>query len=205
MYEDLTERELNILFFVKKHIETKGYPPTFREICEGLSIRSTSTVHASIEKLEEKLYIKRDPTKPRAIEILDQGDDLLFAKKKTVDIPVLGRVTAGLPILAVENIDDTIPLAVDFVKDKELFFLRVSGESMIKAGIFDGDYVLIERRTSARNGEHVLALIDDEATLKTFYKEDQYFRLQPENDFMDPIIVEDLEILGVVVALFRYM
>lgn len=205
MYDDLNQREMEILIFIKRFYETKGYPPTVREICTGTNIKSTSTVHSNMEKLELKNYIRRDPTKPRAIEFLDQENDVLLNKKKTADIPILGRVTAGLPILAVENIEDTIPLSVDFIRDRDLFFLKVMGESMINVGIFDGDHVLIERTTAARNGEIVLALIDEEATIKTFYKEEGRYRLQPENDFMNPIYVDHLEILGKVVGLYRVL
>lgn len=203
MYEDLNQRETEIMLFIKKATETKGYPPTVREICKQLNIKSTSTVHGSLEKLELKGYIRKDPTKPRAIEILDTDEDLLMTKKKTVDIPIVGRVTAGEPILAYQNIEDTYPIPVQFAEGKNLFILKVSGESMINCGILDNDFVIIEKRDQAENGEKVLALIEDEATIKTFYKEDNYFRLQPENDFMKPIIVNDLKILGVIVGLYR--
>lgn len=203
MFEDLSSRELDILFYIKKNIETEGYPPTVREICKGVNIKSTSTVHASLEKLELKNYIKRNPTKPRAIEILDQEDDILLAKKKTVDIPILGNVTAGMPVLAIENIKDTIPMSVDFVGDRDLFFLKVNGESMINIGILDGDYVLIEKRSYAENGQHVLVIIDNEATIKTYYKEKNRYRLQPENDSMEPIYTDHLNILGIIIGLYR--
>lgn len=205
MYEDLNQRETEIMLFIKKATETKGYPPTVREICKQLNIKSTSTVHGSLEKLELKGYIRKDPTKPRAIEILDTDEDLLMTKKKTVDIPIVGRVTAGEPILAYQNIEDTYPIPVRFAEGKNLFILKVSGESMINSGIIDGDFVIIEKTDYAMNGEKVLALIDDEATIKTFYKEDGYFRLQPENDFMEPIIVKELKILGKIVGLYRQM
>lgn len=205
MYEDLNQRETEIMLFIKKATETKGYPPTVREICKQLNIKSTSTVHGSLEKLELKGYIRKDPTKPRAIEILDTDEDLLMTKKKTVDIPIVGRVTAGEPILAYQNIEDTYPIPVQFAEGKNLFILKVSGESMINSGIIDGDFVIIEKTDYAMNGEKVLALIDDEATIKTFYKEDGYFRLQPENDFMEPIIVKELKILGKIVGLYRQM
>lgn len=205
MYDDLSQREIDVLFFIKKTLEQQGYPPTVREICDGCNIKSTSTVHGSLNKLADKNYIRRDPTKPRAIEILDQEENILLSKKKTVDIPILGKVTAGLPILAVENIEDTMPLPAEFSEDKDLFILRVSGESMINLGILDGDYVIIEKRNYASNGQHVLAMIEDEATIKTFYKEKNGFRLQPENDFMDPIYVKDVKILGIIVGLYRKM
>ena len=205
MYDDLSQREINVLLYIKKTLEQKGYPPTVREICYGAGIKSTSTVHASLNKLADKNYIRRDPTKPRAIEILDQEENILLSKKKTVDIPILGKVTAGVPILAVENIEDTMPLPADFSANKELFILRVTGDSMINLGILDGDYVIIEKRNFANNGQHVLAMIEDEATIKTFYKEKNGFRLQPENDFMDPIYVKNLDILGIIVGLYRKM
>lgn len=203
MYEDLNQRQVNILLFIKKILESKGYPPTVREICQGCSIKSTSTVHSSLEKLELLGYIRRDPTKPRAIEILDSSSDVFLQKKKTVDIPIVGTVTAGAPILAFENIEDTYPLPIDFAKDRDLFILKVRGESMINAGILDGDYVIIEKRSYANNGDMVLALLGDEATIKTFYKEEDRYRLQPENDTMSPIYTRELQILGLIVGLYR--
>ena len=205
MYEDLNQRELEILFFIKRFIESKSYPPTVREICTGCNIKSTSTVYYSLEKLESTNYIRKDASKTRALEIVPQDDDILMLKKKTVDVPIVGRVTAGAPILAVQNIEDTMPLPVDFVSNKELFILKVKGESMINVGIFDGDYVIIEKTNSARNGEKVLALIDDEATIKTFYKEKDRYRLQPENDTMEPFYFDKVDILGKIVGLYRKM
>ncbi|MBM7549385.1 transcriptional repressor LexA [Peptoniphilus gorbachii] len=205
MYEDLNQRELEILFFIKRFIESKSYPPTVREICSGCNIKSTSTVYYALEKLETTNYIRKDASKTRALEIVPQDDDILMLKKKTVDVPILGRVTAGAPILAVQNIEDTMPLPVDFVSNKELFILKVKGESMINAGICDGDYVIIEKANSARNGEKVLALIDEEATIKTFYKEKDRYRLQPENDNMDPFYFDKVDILGKIVGLYRKM
>ena len=203
MYEDLNQRELEILFFIKRFIESKSYPPTVREICSGCNIKSTSTVYYALEKLESTNYIKKDASKTRAIEIVPQDDDILMLKKKTVDVPIVGKVTAGAPILAVQNIEDTMPLPIEFATDKELFILKVSGESMINAGIFDGDYVIIEKCNSARNGEKVLALIDDEATIKTYYKEKNRFRLQPENDSMEPLYFDKIDILGKIFGLYR--
>ena len=205
MYEDLNQRELEILFFIKRFIESKSYPPTVREICTGCNIKSTSTVYYSLEKLESTNYIRKDASKTRALEIVPQDDDILMLKKKTVDVPIVGHVTAGAPILAVQNIEDTMPLPVDFVSNKELFILKVKGESMINAGICDGDYVIIEKTNSARNGEKVLALIDDEATIKTFYKEKDRYRLQPENDNMEPFYFDKVDILGKIVGLYRKM
>ena len=205
MYEDLEKREMEILFYIKRFIDSNGYPPSIREICNGCTIKSTSTVHSNLEKLELKNYIRRGATINRAIEVIRQDDDFLSAKKKTTDIPILGRVAAGLPILASENISDTVPMATDFVKDRNLFFLTVQGESMIDAGILDGDQVLIEPASSAEEGEIILALIEDEATIKTFYRdeENQRFRLQPENSTMEPIYVDDLKVLGRVIGLYR--
>lgn len=205
MYEDLEKREMEILFYIKRFIDSNGYPPSIREICNGCNIKSTSTVHSNLEKLELKNYIRRGATINRAIEIIRQDDDFLSAKKKTTDIPILGRVAAGLPILASENISDTVPMATDFVKDRNLFFLTVQGESMIEAGILDGDQVLIEPVSSAEEGEIILALIEDEATIKTFYRdeENQRFRLQPENSTMEPIYVDELKVLGRVIGLYR--
>lgn len=205
MYEDLNQRELEILFFIKRFIESKSYPPTVREICSGCNIKSSSTVYYALEKLETTNYIRKDASKTRALEIVPQDDDILMLKKKTVDVPILGRVTAGAPILAVQNIEDTMPLPVDFVSNKELFILKVKGESMINAGICDGDYVIIEKTNSARNGEKVLALIDEEATIKTFYKEKDRYRLQPENDNMEPFYFDKVDILGKIVGLYRKM
>lgn len=205
MYEDLEKREMEILFYIKRFIDSNGYPPSIREICNGCNIKSTSTVHSNLEKLELKNYIRRGATINRAIEVIRQDDDFLSAKKKTTDIPILGRVAAGLPILASENISDTVPMATEFVKDRNLFFLTVQGESMIDVGILDGDQVLIEPASSAEEGEIILALIEDEATIKTFYRdeENQRFRLQPENSTMEPIYVDDLKVLGRVIGLYR--
>lgn len=205
MYEDLEKREMEILFYIKRFIDSNGYPPSIREICNGCNIKSTSTVHSNLEKLELKNYIRRGATINRAIEVIRQDDDFLSAKKKTTDIPILGRVAAGLPILASENISDTVPMATDFVKDRNLFFLTVKGESMIDVGIMDGDQVLIEPTSTAREGEIILALIEDEATIKTFYRdeENQRFRLQPENSTMEPIYVDELKVLGRVIGLYR--
>lgn len=205
MYEDLEKREMEILFYIKRFIDSNGYPPSIREICNGCNIKSTSTVHSNLAKLELKNYIRRGATINRAIEVIRQDDDFLSAKKKTTDIPILGRVAAGLPILASENISDTVPMATDFVKDRNLFFLTVQGESMIDAGILDGDQVLIEPASSAEEGEIILALIEDEATIKTFYRdeENQRFRLQPENSTMEPIYVDELKVLGRVIGLYR--
>lgn len=202
MYEDLNNRQVQILDFIRKEIKQKGYPPAVREIGEAVGLSSSSTVHSHLHVLEEKGYIRRDPTKPRAIEVL-VGQDTTSVKKEMIDVPVIGRVTAGQPILAVENIEDTFPLPMDFVRNDNVFILRIKGESMIEAGILDEDYVLVRRQNTARNGEIVVALIDDEATVKRFFKEKDYFRLQPENQYMDPILVKDVAILGKVIGVFR--
>ncbi|WDV47834.1 transcriptional repressor LexA [Clostridiaceae bacterium M8S5] len=202
MYEDLSEKQLRILRFIQNELKTKGYPPAVREICKAVGLKSTSTVHGHLSRLEKKGYIKRDPTKPRAIEILDNVT-YIHSQKEIVEIPIVGKVTAGQPLLAVENIEDTFPLPVEYVGNDTTFILTVKGESMIDAGIMDGDQVIVNSQRHAVNGEIVVALIDDEATVKTFYKEDEFIRLQPENKTMEPIIVKDVYILGKVIGLFR--
>ena len=202
MYPDLSLRQTNILEFIKQEIRKKGYPPAVREIGEAVGLASSSTVHGHLQTLEDKGYIRRDPTKPRAIEILDSTSDILEAKK-VVHIPIVGRVTAGQPILAVENIEGTFPLPVDLVRQDNVFMLRVQGESMIGAGILDGDLIIVRKQSDARNGEIVVALIGDEATVKRFFKERTLIRLQPENPTMQPIYSQDVTILGKVVGVFR--
>lgn len=204
MYEDLTEKQLKILDFIKREILTKGYPPAVREICKAVDLKSTSTVHGHLSRLEKKGYIRRDPTKPRAIEILDKDSNIYnFSNKEIIEVPIVGKVTAGQPILAVENIEDTFPLPIDFVENSTAFMLKVTGDSMVNAGIFDGDYVLIKQQNVALNGDIVVALIDDEATIKRFYKEKNCIKLKPENDFMEPIIINDVKILGKVIGVYR--
>jgi repressor LexA len=194
------DKQSDIYNFLKTYTESKGYPPSVREICEAVSLRSTSTVHGHLKRLEKKGLIKRDPTKPRALEILE----LNSAKREMLNIPIVGKVTAGKPILATENIEDTFSVPLDFIKhDRELFVLKVTGESMINAGIHDGDLAIIEKADNALNGEIVVALMEEEATIKRFFKEKDYIRLQPENDTMDPIIVDSCSILGKLVGLFR--
>lgn len=200
--DDLSKKQFEVLNFIKKEINKKGYPPSVREICDAVHLKSTSTVHGHLERLEKKGYIRRDPTKPRAIEVLD-GSSSIVAKKEMVELPVVGKVTAGLPILADENIEDTFPVPIDFVGNSEAFMLIVKGDSMINAGIFDGDFVIVRRQTFAKNGDIVVALLNDEATVKTFYKEKDYFRLQPENPYLMPIITKELSILGKVIGVFR--
>ncbi|MGI6141849.1 MAG: transcriptional repressor LexA, partial [Caldicoprobacterales bacterium] len=182
---------------------TRGYPPSVREICDAVGLKSTSTVHGYLERLEKKGLIRRDPTKPRAIEILD--DTTYVFKKELVNVPIVGRVTAGQPILAVENIEDTFPIPAQYLHNtqNDVFMLSVKGDSMIEAGILDGDLVIIEKKPTAQNGDMVVALIEDEATVKTFYKEVDHIRLQPENSAMEPIIVKDVTILGKVIGVIR--
>jgi repressor LexA len=200
MTEQKNEKQKEVYDFLKKFTEDKGYPPSVREICEAVSLRSTSTVHGHLKRLEKKGLIKRDPTKPRALEITE----LSLYKKEMIDIPIIGKVTAGVPILAVENIEDSFSMPISYVKStNELFILRVSGESMIDAGILDGDLAIIEKSEDALNGEIVVALIENEATIKRFYKESDHIRLQPENKTMSPIIVNDCVILGRLVGLYR--
>ncbi|WFA09734.1 transcriptional repressor LexA [Tissierella sp. Yu-01] len=203
MYEDLSQKQIEILLYIKNELQRRGYPPAVREICKGVGLKSTSTVHGHLEKLEAKGYIRRDPTKPRAIEILDKDDDYLFATKKTLDIPILGKVTAGSPILAVENIEDTYPVPLELAEGNDLFILKVQGESMIDAGILDGDLVLVKEQSQAHNGEIVVALLGEEATVKRFFKEKDIVRLQPENQFMEPIYSKEVSILGKVIGLYR--
>lgn len=199
----ITAKQQQILEYIKEEILKRGYPPAVREICEAVNLRSTSSVHSHLETLEKNGYIRRDPTKPRAIEICD--DSFQMVRTETTSIPMLGRVAAGQPILAVENIEGYFPMPVEFVPNAETFVLKVKGESMINVGIFDGDQIFVEKCNTARNGDIVVALVDDSATVKTFYKENGHIRLQPENDTMDPIIVEDCSILGKVFAVFRLM
>jgi len=201
MHRPITEKQKKVLEFIKKELKAKGYPPSVREICNGVGIKSTSTAHAYLERLEKNGYIRRDPTKPRAIEILD--DTTYLSKKEIVNIPVVGQVTAGKPILAVENIEDTFPLPAHLLPNGDVFMLSVKGDSMIEAGIFDGDYVIVKQQSYADNGDIVVALIDYEATVKAFYKEKDHIRLQPRNPYMAPIIVDNVIILGKVVGVFR--
>lgn len=199
----LSAKQEQILEYLKDCILKKGYPPAVREICEAVHLKSTSSVHAHLATLEEKGYIRKDPTKPRAIEILD--DNFNLGRRELVNVPIIGTVTCGEPILAVEHIDGYFPVPPEYLKTtKNTFMLKVKGDSMINAGIFDGDLVMVEETNTARNSDIVVALIDDSATVKTFYKENGHIRLQPENDHMDPIIVEgDMSILGKVIGLFR--
>ena len=208
---DLNKRERAILKFIEKQINEKGYPPSVREIGKAVGLSSTATVHGYLAKLTKKGYIKKEDQKGRTLRVLKGGladnekpsPKPLYNGRELVEVPVIGKITAGAPILAVENVTDTFPIPIDFVGNSESFMLTVRGESMIEAGILDGDYILVKRQNSARNGQIVVALIEDEATVKTFYKEKDYIRLQPENSTMDPIIVPDCKILGVVGGVFR--
>lgn len=197
----ISAKQQEILEYIKEEILHKGYPPAVREICEAVHLRSTSSVHAHLETLENKGYIRRDATKPRAIEIVD--DQFNLTRRELVNVPIVGQVAAGQPILAEENIEDYFPIPAGMMPNKESFMLKVKGESMINAGILDGDLILVQQQTTAENGDKVVALIDDSATVKTYYKEDGHYRLQPENDYMDPIIVDEVSILGKVFGVFR--
>lgn len=200
--EKISDKQKEILEFIKSEILNRGYPPSVRDICEGVHLKSTSSVHAHLETLVRKGYIRRDPAKNRAIEIID--DSFGLQRREMVNVPLVGRVAAGEPILAVENIETYFPVPAEYMPNKQSFMLKVKGESMINAGIFDGDNILVEQQSDASNGDMVVALIDDSATVKTFYKENGHIRLQPENDTMDPIIVPDCEILGKVFGVFRF-
>ena len=199
----ITDKQREILEDIRETILAKGYPPAVREICEAVHLKSTSSVHSHLETLEKNGYIRRDPTKPRTIEILD--DDFALTRREMVNVPVVGTVAAGQPILANENIEDYMPIPVEMLPNKEVFMLKVKGESMIEAGIFNNDKVIVAKQSTANNGDMVVALVEDSATVKTFYKENGHIRLQPENASMDPIIVNDVQILGKVIGLFRMM
>ena len=201
-YGKISDKQREILEYIKAEILNKGYPPAVREICEAVKLKSTSSVHAHLETLEKNGYILRDPTKPRAIEIVDENFNL--TRREMVNVPIVGRVAAGEPILAVENIENYFPIPAEFMPNEQTFILQVQGESMVNAGILDGDYILVEQQTTANDGDMVVALVDDSATVKTFYKENGYYRLQPENDFMEPIIVSDVMIMGKVIGMFRF-
>ena len=199
----ITDKQREILEYIKEMILKKGYPPAVREICEAVHLKSTSSVHSHLESLEKNGYIRRDPTKPRTIEILD--DDFALTRRELVNVPVIGTVAAGVPILAEQNIEDYLPIPAEILPNKEVFMLKVKGNSMIEAGIYNGDKVIVAKQPNAENGDKVVALVDDSATVKTFYKENGHFRLQPENSSMDPIILDQVEILGKVIGLFRMM
>ena len=202
-YGKISKKQEEILEYIKNEILNRGFPPAVREICEAVHLKSTSSVHAHLETLEKNGYIRRDPTKPRAIEILD--DNFNLTRREVVNVPIVGTVAAGQPILAVENIENYFPIPAEYMPNEQSFFLKVKGESMVNIGILDGDQVLVKKQSTARDGDIVVALIEDSATVKTFYKENGCIRLQPENDFMDPIIVHgDVQILGKVFGVFRF-
>lgn len=203
-YGKISAKQQEILEFIKESILNRGYPPAVREICEAVHLKSTSSVHSHLETMEKNGYIRRDPTKPRAIEIID--DSFNLARRELINVPIIGTVTAGEPILAVENIEGYFPVSPEFVHNKQTFMLKVRGESMINAGIFPDDYILVERTPTASDGEIIVALLEDSVTVKRFFKEEDCFRLQPENDTMEPIIVPSdgsLSIVGKVIGLFR--
>ena len=200
---NITEKQSEILEYIKAQILERGFPPAVREICEAVHLKSTSSVHSHLETLEKNGYIRRDPTKPRAIEILDESFNL--TRREMAQVPIIGRVAAGEPLLAEQNIEDYFPIPVERLPNNQTFLLRVRGDSMVNVGILDGDYILVEQRPTAENGEIVVALVEDGATVKRFFKEDGHYRLQPENDTMDPIIVDEVTILGKMIGLLRFM
>ena len=203
-YEGLSDKQVQILKYIKDELTLRGYPPSIREICKAVGLSSTSSVHAHLNTLEEKGYIKKGTNKRRALELIDVDDICSdMPKKEIINLPIIGTVTAGSPILAVENIDDTLPISIDFVGNKESYVLKVKGESMIEAGILHGDLVIVNSQHNAKNGDIVVALIGEEATVKTFYKEKDHIRLQPQNSSMDPILIKEPYILGVVKAVVR--
>ena len=203
---ELSGKDYEILNFIEEKLNEKGFPPSVREICEAVGLSSTATIHARLKKLEKHGKIVRDSSKNRSIMVIgaDHARNIEYKDDKYIDVPIYGKVTAGMPITAVQDFQDTFPLPMNFANNKELFMLKVQGESMINAAILDGDYIIVERQPTANNGDIVVALVDNEnATVKTYYKENGHFRLQPENDFMEPIIVNELAILGKVVGVFR--
>jgi len=205
-YGKISQKQSEILEYMKNEILNRGFPPSVREICEAVNLKSTSSVHSHLETLEKNGYIRRDPTKPRAIEIVD--DNFNLVRRETVNVPIVGKVAAGQPLLAMENVEGYFPIPSEFMPNNKTFMLVVEGDSMINDGIFSGDYVLVEQQPTAENGQKVVALVDDSATVKTFYKEKDYIRLQPENDSMDPILVgpeQVFQILGKVIGVFRFM
>lgn len=199
----ISPKQKEILEYIKSQILERGFPPAVRDICEAVGLKSTSSVHSHLETLEKNGYIRRDPTKPRAIEILD--DSFNFNRREMANVPLVGRVAAGEPLLAQQNIEGYFPIPIEFMPNNQTFMLTVKGESMVNAGILDGDMVLVEQLNTAHDGDMVVALIEDGATVKTFYKENGYIRLQPENDTMDPIIVADCQIMGKVIGVFRFL
>lgn len=199
----ISPKQQEILEYIKSQILERGFPPAVRDICEAVHLKSTSSVHSHLETLEKNGYIRRDPTKPRAIEILDESFN--FTRREMVNVPMVGRVAASEPLLAEQNVENYFPIPMEFMPNNQTFMLRVKGDSMINIGIFDGDLVLVEQRQTARNGEVIVALVEDGATVKRFFKEEGVFRLQPENDALDPIIVKEVQILGKVIGVFRFL
>lgn len=198
----ISAKQTQILEYIKEEILSRGYPPSVREICDAVHLKSTSSVHSHLETLEKNGYIRRDPTKPRAIEIVD--DEFQLARREMVQVPIVGHVAAGEPLFAEQNITDYFPIPADYMPNEESFMLQVRGESMINAGILSGDTVLVKKQSTANNGDMVVALVEDGATVKTFYKKDGYYVLQPENDEMEPIVVDNVSILGKVFGVFRF-
>ena len=207
----ISEKDYEILDFIYYQLEKKGFPPSVREICEAVGLTSTASIHSRLKKLELAGYIVKDASKNRSMRLVNyapKGEKIINVEteNKYLDVPIFGKVTAGTPITAIEDHTDTFPLPMSFAKNKDIFMLKVSGESMINAAILDGDYIIVQQQPTASNGDIVVALVnDDEATVKTFYKENGHFRLQPENDYMEPIIVQEVSILGKVVGVFREM
>lgn len=200
-YGRITAKQTEILEYIKSQILNKGYPPSVRDICAAVNLKSTSSVHAHLETLEKNGYIRRDPSKSRTIEIID--DNFNLVRREVVNVPILGQVAAGQPLLAVENVSNYFPIPSEYLPNEETFMLTVKGDSMVNMGIYEGDQIIIKKQNTANNGEVIVALVDDSATVKRFYKENGHIRLQPENDYMDPIIVNDCEILGKVIGLIR--
>lgn len=199
------DKQQQILNFIEKQVSEKGYPPTVREICQAVGLNSPSTVHGYLKRLERDGLIIKENGSSRGLRLANIRANISSMEKEYLEVPVIGRVSAGMPILAEENLERTFPLPMDFAKKNDVYMLRVRGESMINAGIFDGDYVIVEKCETARNGDMVVALVEDSATVKTFYKENNHFRLQPENDYMEPIIVDSVSILGKVVGVYRLL
>ncbi len=200
-YSSLSSKQIEILEYIKKNILEKGFPPSVRDICDAVGLSSTSSVHSQLANLEKKGFIRRDTFKSRSIEIVD--DDFQLARREVVNVPMIGTITAGQPILAVENINDYFPIPAELMPNAVTFMLKVKGDSMINAGILDGDEIIVRQQNYADNGDYVVALIDDSVTVKTFYKEKDHVRLQPENDSMEPLIFDNVEILGKVIGVFR--
>ena len=201
-YGRISSKQSEILEYIKSQILNKGYPPSVRDICEAVDLKSTSSVHAHLESLEKNGYLRRDPTKPRAIEIID--DNFNLVRREVVNVPIIGQVAAGEPILAVENITNYFPIPAEYMPNEETFMLIVKGDSMINMGIYSGDKIIVKKQNVAKNNDVVVALVDDSATVKRFYKENGHYRLQPENDYMEPIIVDHVDILGKVIGLVRF-